>query len=126
MMAKDSRKRNNADNNQNHSCNRNDIVGEYKSLLLLVCALLTGRWHSRSWRFWQRYVELWRLQSCNGDRWNLRERNCHRRCGLRGSSGGDAGIEARRNFGDGPAPPGVAEKRVPCNVEIRLGKRFRN
>jgi hypothetical protein len=40
--------------------------------------------------------------------------------------GRDRGIEARGDFGNGPAAPGFAAECVTCDIEKRLGKRIGN
>src|SRR5467141_1043576 len=101
-MAEDFRKRNDAENNQQHSGNGKDIVGKNKSLLRQVRGLQTWRLRLRSWR---RPVRLWHWQLCRGDSRNRGERDSYRRNGL-GGGGGGRGIEVRGDFGKGPAAPG--------------------
>ena len=73
-------------------------------------------------RSWGRGIESWDRQLCGRDRLNGREWNVQRRKGLSSSSRGGDGIEARGNFGNGPAATGIAAQRVARDVEKRLGK----
>src|SRR5258708_23312267 len=118
MTDEEFRKSNEGDDNQKHSSNRNDIVGEYKSLVQKVWGLRSGQWR---WPSRRRYIGLWHLQLGSGNRGNLRERDRQRGYGLSGSSGYDAGLEARCNFGAGPASPGTLDKAVMTHVLERLG-----
>src|SRR6266487_3884775 len=71
MTAEEFRKSNDGDDNQKHSSNRNDIVGEYKSLVQKVWGL-RSEWRLPSRR---RYNGLWHLQLGSGNCGNLRERD---------------------------------------------------
>src|SRR6266852_6311181 len=113
-MAKDPWQRKNGDDDKQSGGNRNDIVGEKQSLLRLAGGLRTLRLclRSRGPR-----VVGWDLQFCRKDRRDWREWNGQRRNGLRGGGRNGDRIEARGDFGNGPAPPGVAAESMPRDVE---------
>src|SRR5882762_7955477 len=124
-MAEDFRQREDGDDNQKDGRNRNDIVGENKRLTWRV---LRG-WRTRRLglrlrlRSRRRSFGAWDWQLGRGDGGNGRERDRQRRNGLRGSGSEGGGIEARGNFGNGPAAARIAAEGVAGDVEKGLRKR---
>ena len=120
-MTEDSRQHENGDNNKEPGSDRNDIVGQDKSLLRRVCG-----WQA-SWlrlRSWWRYVEPWDWQLCRRNRRHRRERNSQRRNGLAaGGRGRGHRIQVRGDFGNGPSAPRIAAQCMTRDIEKWLGKR---
>jgi hypothetical protein len=121
-MAQNFRQRENRNEDQKNSSNRNNIIRENKSLSRLAFNLRT--WWPRR-RFWFGGLERRDLQFRRRDRRNRGKRHGQRRNGLSCGSRDRDGIETRGDFGNTPAATGVTAERVARDVEKRLGKDIR-
>src|SRR5713226_4485750 len=127
-MAEDFWQRDDGDDNQEYGGDGNEIVWKDKSLLRRVSGLRT--WWLRL-RLGRREVGLSELQLGHRDRRNCREWNGQRRdgwlrnrlCHSSGGLGRDR-IEARGDFGNGPASSGFVAEGVPRDIQEGLGERI--
>ncbi len=118
-MAKDFRECQDRHDNQKRGSNRNDVIGKFQPLLRRVRGRRT---RCLCLRFLQRCFELWNLQLRSRYCADSGERNRQWRNRLSGGRSDGHWIEARRDFGNGPAPSGIAPQGVPRHVEKWLGK----